>query len=965
MIPFKPNSWHTPRKAAFWTISFTLVAVGSWAVFYKPVPDSPIPYMKGSTEWTDSLVRNLGQESQLAQLLIYAPSNTLSGKVPPVKLRDERKLAGGYWLKDIELRQYLSLSDSLHNRTSLPLFFFSDNPALHNNQFFDVSPIPGPGTLAAIPGKAHHEQIDQLFVRQSKALGLNLVVPLDLQFPWRDTLGQYRLLRSLSQVHIIAGVKGLAGFDIRLADTLPPMAQMLHSLDGLHKRGLGLLVFEERVSGPDSMETSREEGFLSEYLFDKIAYQGLIAGVISEDAPLDYWVKAGADLFITKHPPARILSQMKNALEEGKWRRSAIRKSVRKVLRAKQWILERQKEGVDSDFRQFQTRILPNKSEKGKDHGNMSERLWEHFRENNWDYLGYRFREQALVLAHNTKGLVPWERVDIPFYLWSPDNRRYATFEQIASKYAPYQWISGTKTAASVLINKGSRLNAVVALLDSEFANPLKDTLLFQALQSVNESCPLVVVNFGIPQLHRLLDSTFTTIHLFEQHPHTESLAAQVFFGGVAARGQWPLYDSIRLVVTPTRAIRLAFAPPERSEIAPEKLVGIDAIARSGVGQGIIPGCQVLVAKDGRVVFNKAFGHPTFKEGDPGVQLQSVYDIASITKIAATTMAVMRLYEERKITLNDPLERHLTWLRGKPIGDISLRSLLTHQSGLPAGLPLGKYLRMRKSNKRRCDACFCNKRRGGYTIPMAENLFFNMHCRKELIERIAMLQPAKRPRYRYSDLNFWLLQQVVEAKTAQPLDEYLEETFYKPLGLRHTRFNAIRHFPLEWIIPSTLDKTWRRGLVQGYVHDPSAALLGGISGHAGLFSNVEDLAVIMQLLLDEGRYGGRQWFTPETVRLFTRQINGHSRGLGFDHPSSENRFARARNAPSTIFGHTGFTGTCAWADPENRLIFIFLSNRTFPDDQNRIFLKRNIRGRIHQVAYDALDSYVPKLPELE
>ncbi len=624
-----------------------------------------------------------------------------------------------------------------------------------------------------------------------------------------------------------------------------------------------------------------------------------------------------------------------------------------------------QSKGAGSDFRQLQTPIIQDKNAKGKDQENIPQRLWEHFRENNWEHLGYRFREQALVLAHNAKGLVPWERVDIPFFLWSPGNHRYPAFEQTMGKYAHYQWINGTETAASVLINKGSGLKAVLALLDPEFANPLKDTLLLQALQAVNASCPLVVVNFGIPQLHRLLDSTFTTIHLFEQHPHTESLAAQVFFGGVAARGQWPSYDSTGPLISPTRAIRLGFAPPERSEIAPEKLVGIDAIARSGVGQGIMPGCQVLVAKDGRVVFNKAFGHPTFKKGGDGVQLQNVYDVASITKIAATTLAVMRLYEERKIALNDPLERHLTWLRGKPIGDISLRSLLTHQSGLPAGLPLGKYLRMRKSNRRRCDTCFCNKKRGEYTIPIAESLFFSVGCKKELIERIAMLEPARRPRYRYSDLNFWLLQQVVEAKTARPLDKYLEETFYRPLGLRYTRFNAAQHFPLESIIPSTLDKTWRRGLVQGYVHDPAAALLGGISGHAGLFSNVEDLAVIMQLLLDEGRYGGRQWFKPETVRLFTRQINGHSRGLGFDHPSSENRFARARNAPSVVFGHTGFTGTCAWADPENRLVFIFLSNRTFPDDQNKIFQKRNIRGRIHQVAYDAIDSYVPAMPELE
>lgn len=962
----RPNSWTAPQKATFWTISFTLVAIGSWTIFYRPAPKSPIPYLKGSQQWPDSLLRKLDLDQQLGQLLVYMPSSSAFKGQHQQYVENWRISPGGFWLKDFGLREYLSQKDSLQRNSFLPLFWFSNNPVLQNNQFSDVVPAPAPGTLAAVPEKGHYDRINQLFVRQSQNLGLNLVAPFDIVAPWRDTLGQYRLLRNLSQAHIIAGAKGLAGFNVLLPDTLPPMVQMLRTLGRLHTRGMGLLVFEGRIAGADSLGKPAE-GFLADYLFEKIAYQGLIAGIVSEDAPLEYWIRAGADLFITKNPPSSMVPRMKKALQEGKWRRSAMRRSLRKVFKAKQWMLGGQKSVPPrSNFRQLQTRILPEKNEKRENPASITKRLWNHFHESNWEQLSYRFREQALVLTHNSKGLVPWERLkEVTFFLWSPANRRYPDFEQMVEKYAPYKWINGTDEVGTVVENFPPSRCAVLALLDPEFANPFKDTMLLQALQKVNQSRSLVVINFGIPQLYRLLDTTFTIIHLFEQHPHTESLAAQVFFGGVSARGQWPAYDSVAPASSPTQAIRLGFAPPERSEIAPEKLVGIDAIARSAVDQGIIPGCQVLVAKDGRVIFSKAFGSPTFKRGEREVRLQNVYDIASLTKIAATTLAVMHLYEEQKIALNDPLGRHLTWLRGKAIGKISLRNLLTHQSGLPAGLPTGKYLRMRRYGGRRCGACFCNKKRGEYAIPMAENLFFSIRCRKELTDRIAILEPAKRPRYRYSDMNFWLLQQVVEAKTGRPFDKYLEEIFYRPLGLRHTRFNAAQHFSMENIVPSTQDKTWRRGLVQGYVHDPSAALLGGISGHAGLFSNVEDLAVIMQLLLDKGRYAGRQWFTPETVNLFTRETFGHHRGLGFEHPSAGNRFARARNAPASVFGHTGFTGACAWADPENRLIFIFLSNRTYPDDTNRTFLKRNIRGRIHQVAYDALGSYVPELPVLE
>ena len=964
-----PNAWNTPRKAAFWTASFTLVAIGSWVVFYEPLPPSPIPYLKGSSKVPDSLARRLELEQQLAQLLIYAPAPILRNEQQHAYVPDWSNPQGGFWLKDINFSDYLSICDSLQRSASIPLFFFSDNPVLHNNQFADVGHIPAPGTMAAVPGMAHHDQINELFVRQSEVLGINLVAPLDLEAPWRDTLGQFRLLQNLSQAHVITGAKGFSRFDIQMPDTLPPMAPLLHNLDRLHARGLGLLVFEGRIARSDSLEEAGE-GFLSKYLFEKIAYQGLIAGIVSEEAPLEYWMKAGADLFISRELPSRALPRMKKAIEEGRWRRSAVRRSLRKVLMAKEWMSERVKKRYSKNlkYNELKTRMLPEKNEK-EDYSTKSpegERMWKHFRESNWEQLSYRFREQALLVTHNSEKMVPWERLkDVDFFVWSPGNLPYATFIQMAEKYVPVKWLPGVDNAVSAMLHADSGRCAVLALLDPHLANPLKDTSLLQTLRVLNKSRPLVVVNFGIPRLYDLLDSTFATIHLFEQHRQTESLAAQLFFGGVSARGEWPHYEPAAPPGSATRAIRLAFAPPERSGVAPEKLVGIDAIARSAIGQGVIPGCQVLLAKDGRVIYSKAFGHPTFKKETGQVQLQSVYDIASLTKMAATTLAIMRLYEERRISLDDPLSLHIRRLRGKPVGNIALRNLLVHQSGLPVGLPAGKYLRARKYGRLRCGNCFCNKKRGEFTIPVGEKLFFSRLCKDEMIARIAEINPAKKPRYRYSDINFWLLQQVVEAKTEQPFDEYLHETFYRPLGLRHTAFNASHHLPLQSVVPSALDKTLRRGLVQGFVHDPAAALLGGVSGHAGLFSNAEDLAVIMQLLLDKGRYAGKQWFSPETVQLFTRKTFGNHRSLGFDHPSRENRYARARNAPMAVFGHTGFTGTCAWADPENRLIFIFLSNRTYPDGANRAFLKRNIRGRIHQVAYDALGSYSPVLPVLE
>lgn len=944
--------------------SFTLAATGSWFLFYTPSPDSPIPYLKGDTRWPDSLIRSMGQERLLAQLLIYTPPQDASGKESGAVAPEVGPLPGGYCLKGLELAQYLRQSDVLQRRTRLPLLFFADNPVLHNNQFSDLSPFPSPGTIAANPGKNHFGQLNRLFVAQSEALGLNLIAPFDLSAPWRDTSEQDRLLRNLMQKSIVAGARGLSAFDLNMADTLPPMAQVLQSLSRMHSRGLGLLVFEGKVKG-DGAPGLLREGFLSRYLNEKFAYQGLIAGVVSKEAPLEYWIKAGADLFISESPPSVLIPQMKKALDQGYWRRNALRRSLRKVFLAKQWMISGSFNGESQGYRQLQTRIYSNR-EKISGLKTDREAVEKHFRKGNWEAINYRFREYGLVLSNNSGGRIPWQRLEgMEFILWSPGSRAYPVFEAVAGKYAPLRKTGG-KVAQTVLGGLPDTARGVVlALLDPDYANPVTDTLLRDALEVVRQQCPLVVVNFGIPQLHKVLGPTFTTIHAFEHHTDIESLAAQLFFGGVGARGQWPAYDSTGPVVQQVAAIRLGFAPPERSEVAPEKLVGIDAIVRSAVADKIIPGCQVLVAKDGRIIYNKVFGRHTFEAGEEAVRPDDLYDIASLTKIAATTLAVMRLYEDRKIALNDRLDRHLPWLVGKETGKIQLKSLLTHQSGLPAGLPSGKYVKARKNARRPCEGCFCNKKGRGYDIEVAAGLFFSRKCKAELLERVAALQPSRKRSYRYSDVNFWLLQQVVETKTGEPLDGYLEKNFYRPLGLRHTHFKPAGILPITSIVPGEGEKGWRKKLVRGFVHDPSAALLGGVCGHAGLFSNAGDLAVIMQLLLNGGAYGGRQWFEPQTVALFTQKTFGNHRSLGFDHPSRENRHARARTAPPGVFGHSGFTGTCAWADPERRLVFVFLSNRTFPDDEKRRFIRKNIRGRIHQVAYDAVWTYSPELPSLD
>ncbi|MFZ4427243.1 MAG: hypothetical protein ACOYOO_08800, partial [Saprospiraceae bacterium] len=262
--------------------SFTLAATGSWFLFSTSSAVSPIPYLKGDTQWPDSLTRSLGQDQLLAQLMIYTPPRFLSDKGVREGVQEAGPFPGAFWLKDLTLAKYLQESDALKRYTPLPPLFFADNPVLHNNQFSDLSPFPSPGTIAANPGKTHAGQLNRVFIAQSEALSLNLVVPFDLGAPWRDTAEQDRLLRNLMQKHIVAGAKGLSGLNLDLADTVPQLAHALQSLARMHSRGLGLLIFEEKVKGEGTADMLRD-GFLSRYLNEKIAYQGLIAGVISKE----------------------------------------------------------------------------------------------------------------------------------------------------------------------------------------------------------------------------------------------------------------------------------------------------------------------------------------------------------------------------------------------------------------------------------------------------------------------------------------------------------------------------------------------------------------------------------------------------------------------------------------------------------------------------------------------------------
>ena len=411
----------------------------------------------------------------------------------------------------------------------------------------------------------------------------------------------------------------------------------------------------------------------------------------------------------------------------------------------------------------------------------------------------------------------------------------------------------------------------------------------------------------------------------------------------------------------------------------------IDEIVLEGIEAKAYPGCQVLILKDGAPVYDKCFGSFTY---EPSTQVtpEHLYDIASLTKTTATLLAVMKLYDEGKFGLTDRISKYVPVLKGSPKERITIEELLLHQSGLPAFWPfyreaiddssyVGQLFKARPDAGHRLQVdrrlyvanAFGYKKEYVSSVPsdsfplrISDSLYVSPSFPKRMLEMIASDEiPLRDRRYRYSCLNFMLLKEMVENLAGEPLNVYLEREFYQPMGMTHTLYKPLERYPKEQIVPTVRQDYLRnRMMLQGYVHDEIAAFMGGVSGNAGLFSNARDVAKVYQMLIDGGMYNGKRYFSLETCNLFmTKTSRVSRRGLGFDKPDKQNptKGPCAEEAPAEVIGHTGFTGTCAWADPKNNLVFVFLSNRIYPRAfDHKALMGLNIRPRIQQVMYQAL-----------
>jgi beta-N-acetylhexosaminidase len=583
----------------------------------------------------------------------------------------------------------------------------------------------------------------------------------------------------------------------------------------------------------------------------------------------------------------------------------------------------------------------------------------------------YSLRRQlirnSLTLIRNADDLVPIRELDtLEMASLSIGVRSKTPFQEQLDAYADIEHYQvgreiGIDRRRELLRTLGAKELVFVSLHDlssrasKEFGITNSTRELIEALRKRTE---VVLVHFGNPYALQYFDEVDWVLQAYEEEEDFQHLAAQALFGAMPINGSLPITASEGAVfnqgVRTPDLFRLSYGLPEEVGMSSEVLRRIDTIAYNAIDSGATPGCVVLIAKDGQVVFSKAYGYHTYKE-QQRTRVDDIFDLASVTKIAATTLSVMKLHEEQRISVYEPLSWYLTQLDSTNKVNMTIDQIMAHRAGLIAWIPFYEQTVTRRGYPQK--SLYHAQSSLTHGIEVADNLYLQTAFRDSIYSQIYNSRLTTKQGYWYSDLGYYMLAQLIEEVSHRPIDQYVQETFYQPLGLQTMSYRPLLRFSRDRIVPSENDRYFRRRVVHGHVHDMGAAMLGGVSGHAGLFSNANDVAILMQMLLNKGYYGGEFILDPSVISLFTSRCPDCTRrGIGFDMRQMDDSKSLnvSPHASDFTFGHLGFTGTAVWADPAENLVFIFLSNRTYPSKDNYKLGRMNIRPRMQSVAYDAI-----------
>ena len=702
------------------------------------------------------------------------------------------------------------------------------------------------------------------------------------------------------------------------------------------KKELPSSLSEQIISGI----LKEEMGFKGLVFTDALNMKGVTDHGKNGDAEVNAFL-AGNDMLLMPTEVKKAKEKLTKAFEKGKITEERLAESVKKILLAKY------KVGLNS----YKPVEIKN--------------LFEDLNGLEDDLIYEEAIENAITVVKNDFYLMGIKRLEnkkIAYVKFGDANSE--AFISELNKYATVTQVNGKDIAT--LKEKLKEYNLVIIGHHKSNESPWKSYKFSKTelswLQEIakERSSNLILTTFAKP--YALLDiESFKGIDgvvvAYQNSILAQQKAAQLIFGAVPAKGRLPVTSNeefpVQTGVQLKALLRLGYSFPERVGMSSEKLAKVDELVQDGLDSLMYPGAQVLVARKGKVIYNKGFGKPTYDSKDK-ITTEHIYDLASLTKILATLPMIMKLEEEGDIALDNTFSELLPEYTDTELKDVTVLKALSHYGRLPSWIAF--YVSTLDENRKPSTEFYRDRPIDGFSTKVFEDLYLTDAYKDSIYNRIGR-QDLKSNRYRYSDVAYYVMKEYIEEKKKRPLDKLVDEFLYKPLGATNTSYNPLEKFPKNRIVPSEVDDYYRYATVQGYVHDMGAAMQGGVGGHAGLFSNANDVAKIMQMYLQNGTYGGTKFLESRTVQKFNKCYfcdKKVRRGVGFDKPQLGDSGPTCGCVSRKSFGHSGFTGTYTWADPDEEIVYVFLSNRTYPTASNNLLVKSALRTRIQQAIYDAI-----------
>jgi len=956
-------------KHLFLFISFLATAWSAGAQFNSS---------RSEKSWVDSVFKSLSDEEKIAQLMVIrAHSNLGPDHVQSVMDQIKKYNVGALcFFQGGPVRQAL-LTNAYQAAAKTPLLVTIDGEWGLGMRLDSITKFPYQLTLGALDNEQLVYDMGVAVGRQMQRIGVhvNYAPVVDVNNNPANPVIGYRsfgedrfkvarfgvaYMKGMQDAGIMASAKHFPGHGDVEVDShydLPVITKSLDQLDSLElypfkelfRNGVGSVMIAHlaipAIDTTANLPTSLSKNNVTGLLRKRMGFQGLsftdgmeMKGVTKYFPPGEAAVlafQAGNDMLLLPDQLDAAMAGIREALKKKRLRWKDIDEKVKKVLHAKYRLGLSRMQPVDTtnlvaelnaptdEIRKSVARNVVTVMKNGTGFFPMMHTAQT-------AYIGFGVKDSSVMGTRLQQEM----GADVFYFGYKDDSTRAAAILDSLRRGGYGKLLIGFHNYTLRPANNYGISPQAMALWDSL------------------QAWPAATILFGNVYAAQQFAGAGTLVALYQDDEIHQQAAVDFLGGKLAARGKLPVsvggmnYGS---GVAIRRFVPVGSGPA---------WLTIDSIVYDAMAKKAFPGAVVLAVQNGEIRYHKAFGNYEFDPRSMPVNLESMYDLASVTKTSATTVALMKLYEQGRVELDKTLGDYLPFTRGSDKAGLKIRDILLHEAGLNPYISFYKET-IDPATGAPSPRLYQTERDTLFTIPVARNVWLRRDWNDSMLQRIVQSKLGPAPKYVYSDNDFILLGKVVEAVSGLPLDQYVYQVFYRPMGMTTTGFKAWERFGSERVVPTEEEKYFRKQLLRGYVHDEGAAMFGGVSGHAGLFSNAYDLSMLYQMLLNGGELNGERYLRPETISLFTGYGSDISRrGLGFDKPEKDNAtrkdpYPSALASPAT-FGHTGFTGTCVWVDPQSKLVYIFLSNRVYNTRANNLLAQMNVRGKIQDAIYRAL-----------